>query len=207
MAEKQVNARLIVRKDTDINLKAANPVLLNGEEILVVYDDGTIGKQIGDGVTPYNGLSVTKYRAETDRDGNVITSTYATKTEVSGHVTKEELYTQTITTVLYNGLPYVTKQITNEGRSIVSTDDLGRTLTETFNDDLTECTVVFTDSDGVVLGSLVKTISEDGTTFTILSEDIYLPTPAGDAITIGNIDQALDSILTIQNTLIGGESS
>ena len=56
MAQKNLNARISWRRDTDTNWISANPVLLNGEIIIVDTDDGNIRFKIGDGVKTYTQL-------------------------------------------------------------------------------------------------------------------------------------------------------
>ena len=60
MANKILNTRVISRRDSSSNWASSNPVLLNGERILVdFYDSGTYRysrEKIGDGVKAYNQL-------------------------------------------------------------------------------------------------------------------------------------------------------
>ena len=142
--EKILNTRHKTKKDTQANWESANPVLLDGEEILVVCSDGEIRKKIGDGTSTYSALPFSTF----------------------GLVTKDELdYIAGIDVkrILMYGLVYDTKTISEDGTVIVSTDSDGLTLTETFSNDFNTRTSVLTDSSGPVLGRLVKTTSSDGT--------------------------------------------
>lgn len=57
MANKELNARIIHKRDTAENWSANNPVLLNGEFVIVDTDDGKTRLKIGDGTNDYNSLS------------------------------------------------------------------------------------------------------------------------------------------------------
>lgn len=52
---KTINSRVKHKKDTQSNWQAKNPVLLNGEIVLVECTDG-IRMKIGDGATNYSSL-------------------------------------------------------------------------------------------------------------------------------------------------------
>ena len=56
MATNSINARIKNKRDTASNFESNNPILLNGERVIV--DDATEGLKIkiGDGVTPYSQL-------------------------------------------------------------------------------------------------------------------------------------------------------
>ena len=51
MATKKLDSRIQNKYDTEQNWTTNNPVLLNGELIIVSKEDGTIGFKVGDGVT------------------------------------------------------------------------------------------------------------------------------------------------------------
>ena len=53
---KDVPIRIKQKKDTEANWEAINPILLDGEMILVVTDEGDIRTKIGDGYTFYSEL-------------------------------------------------------------------------------------------------------------------------------------------------------
>lgn len=55
MAEKFINARVQTRRDTLANWENENPVLLNGETVIVDTDDG-LRRKVGDGQTPFADL-------------------------------------------------------------------------------------------------------------------------------------------------------
>ena len=59
MSNKVINARVKQKRDTDSNWQSKNPVLLNGEIILVDMSDGELRAKIGDGTSAYNLLSFT----------------------------------------------------------------------------------------------------------------------------------------------------
>lgn len=92
---KTVKAHLKCRHDTAANWTAKNPVLIDGE--LGVETDTTFFK-IGDGATAWTSLKYvtsksavyadTATKATQDASGNVITTTYATKSELNNKQTK-----------------------------------------------------------------------------------------------------------------------
>lgn len=47
------------KKDTSVNWETLNPILLDGEIILVACEEGEIRLKVGDGVTPYTELPFT----------------------------------------------------------------------------------------------------------------------------------------------------
>lgn len=53
---KILNTRLCQSKDTITNWETVNPVLLNGERVFVVFEDGEIKEKIGDGIKHFNDL-------------------------------------------------------------------------------------------------------------------------------------------------------
>lgn len=53
---KTLGARIKHKKDTNANWGTNNPVLLNGEIVLVVMDSGEIRMKVGDGSTRYSAL-------------------------------------------------------------------------------------------------------------------------------------------------------
>ncbi len=56
MAAKEYNARVLHKRDTDENLSAANPVLLDGEIVVVSMSDGKRRTKTGDGIKTYSQL-------------------------------------------------------------------------------------------------------------------------------------------------------
>ena len=54
--EKTFKARLKLKRDTSANWTSKNPVLLNGEMILVDTADGELRTKIGDGTKTYTQL-------------------------------------------------------------------------------------------------------------------------------------------------------
>lgn len=57
MTTKKLDSRIQNKYDTEQNWTTNNPVLLNGELIIVSKEDGTIGFKVGDGVKKYSELS------------------------------------------------------------------------------------------------------------------------------------------------------
>lgn len=57
MTTKKLDGRIQNKYDTEQNWTTNNPVLLNGELIIVSKEDGTIGFKVGDGVKKYSELS------------------------------------------------------------------------------------------------------------------------------------------------------
>lgn len=51
-----INTRVKNKRDTNINLELANPIILNGEIVIVDHETEGIKLKIGDGITPYNSL-------------------------------------------------------------------------------------------------------------------------------------------------------
>lgn len=56
------------------------------------------------------------------------------------------------------------KKFSDDGRITTATNSDGFTLTKTFNDDFSVCTLIIEDSEGAILGKSVKTFSPDGNT-------------------------------------------
>ena len=54
MSSKTINARIKQKRDTDSNWQSKNPIILDGEIILVDMSDGELRAKIGDGTTRYN---------------------------------------------------------------------------------------------------------------------------------------------------------
>lgn len=61
MATKEFNSQIKTRKDTDANWTSANPVLLDGERILVVMTCGKVREKIGNGTSTYTQLPFVDY--------------------------------------------------------------------------------------------------------------------------------------------------
>lgn len=98
MADKTINVKIKEAYDTEANQKSKNPVLLKGQ-MAISSDVNKI--TVGDGVKkqsqiPYmnanNSDSATK--ATKDGSGNVITTTYATKTELGNKADKSHTHTK-----------------------------------------------------------------------------------------------------------------
>lgn len=56
---KNINARIALKRDTDVNWTNYNPVLLNGELILVDIAEDQLRAKIGDGIKTYTQLPFT----------------------------------------------------------------------------------------------------------------------------------------------------
>lgn len=59
MAVKNINTRIKNKRDTATNWEYYNPVLLNGEVVIVDTSAGEVREKIGDGVSRYNQLPFT----------------------------------------------------------------------------------------------------------------------------------------------------
>ena len=59
MAQKIINARAKNKRDTSANWTANDPVLLDGEIIIVDTADGEVREKIGDGIKTYTQLPFT----------------------------------------------------------------------------------------------------------------------------------------------------
>ena len=100
MADKTLNVKIKEAYDTEANQKTNNPVLLKGQ--LAISSD--VGKaKVGNGTSTWQQLSYMNaqnaIKATQDASGNVITTTYATKTELSkksdsGHTHDDRYYTE-----------------------------------------------------------------------------------------------------------------
>lgn len=96
MADKIINVKIKEAYDTDANQKTKNPVLLKGQ---MAISSDTRKAKVGDGThaqlnLPYMNAqhSDSATKATQDASGNVITSTYATKTELSGKADKSHTH-------------------------------------------------------------------------------------------------------------------
>ena len=101
MADKIINVKIKEAYDTEANQKTKNPVLLKGQ--MAISSDKRKAK-VGDGTSTQQNLSYmnaesansasTATKATQDASGNVITSTYATKTELGGKADKSHTHTK-----------------------------------------------------------------------------------------------------------------
>lgn len=99
MADKTINVKIKEAYDTEANQKTKNPVLLKGQ--MAISSDKKKSK-VGDGTSTQQNLSYmnaesansasTATKATQDASGNVITSTYATKTELGGKADKNHTH-------------------------------------------------------------------------------------------------------------------
>lgn len=53
---KEVQVRIMQKKDTAVNWSTANPVILNGEQIFVETPEGDTRTKVGNGTSRYNDL-------------------------------------------------------------------------------------------------------------------------------------------------------
>lgn len=67
----EFEARVRNKRDTSANWTAADPVLLDGEEIIVYTDSGEVRKKIGDGVHRYTQLPFMDEKLRAMIDGKV----------------------------------------------------------------------------------------------------------------------------------------
>jgi len=77
--EKEYNARVRNKRDTEANWTANNPVLLDGEIVLVDMAAGGIRTKIGDGEKAFNDLDYSDLELRTLID-NCATKEYVTET-------------------------------------------------------------------------------------------------------------------------------
>lgn len=101
MADKTINVKIKEAYDTEANQKTKNPVLLKGQ--MAISSDKRKAK-VGDGTSTQQNLSYmnaesansasTATKATQDASGNVITSTYATKTELGNKADKNHTHTK-----------------------------------------------------------------------------------------------------------------
>lgn len=99
MADKTINVKIKEAYDTEANQKSKNPVLLKGQ--MAISSDKRKAK-VGDGTSTQQNLSYmnaesansasTATKATQDASGNVITSTYATKTELGNKADKSHTH-------------------------------------------------------------------------------------------------------------------
>ena len=99
---KTINTRLQLKKDTSANWETNNPILLNGEKILVVTNAGDVREKIGDGSKTYTQLPFTDEPLRTlisgkvDKvDGKVLSTndfTTAEKNKLAGIADKANKY-------------------------------------------------------------------------------------------------------------------
>lgn len=86
----QINARVRHKRDTSSNWTTSNPVLLDGELIIVDTDSGEVRFKIGDGVKTYTQLP---FQDEVVREiiSNHTTDISGLETSVSNKVDKEDV--------------------------------------------------------------------------------------------------------------------
>lgn len=117
MADKQFNARIRWKRDTSANWTTNNPVLLNGEIIIVDTDSGEMRFKIGDGVKTYTQLPF-----EDEAVRNLINNTFEAALPKSGGTMTGTL---TLSADPTNDLDAATKQYVDS-----STPDVATTTTD-----------------------------------------------------------------------------
>lgn len=70
MATKTVNTRIRNKRDTHLNWEVNNPVILNGEIIIVDHETQGIKLKIGDGATQYSSLQNYMFVPNVTTDNN-----------------------------------------------------------------------------------------------------------------------------------------
>lgn len=153
MADKQFNARIRWKRDTSANWTSNNPVLLNGEIIIVDTDSGEMRFKIGDGVKTYTQLpfedevvrnlinintsAITKLNGDDTTEGSVAKAIADAKSIIDANIDAVEVKAdaaQTSVDNLTNTVAYINKEdnenIENIAASSVIIDSaLSRTST------------------------------------------------------------------------------
>lgn len=100
MAINYINARIKNKRDTASNFESNNPILLNGEIVVIDDDTGNLRLKIGDGVNTYSSLPVFNLVPDigTDNNGKVLSI-------VDGNITWSQSYNiKSITQSEYDAL-------------------------------------------------------------------------------------------------------
>ena len=156
---KQLNARVTTKKDTQANWESANPILLDGEEILVVCSDGATRRKVGDGSSKYSLLPFADYGLvpkERTINGKSLSEDIVLTADDIG--LNDEIDVEKI---LFYGFPYSTKTFSDDWTIITSVNSNGLTLIKTFSDDFLACMSVLKDSKENILGYMIKEFSDD----------------------------------------------
>ena len=129
MADKQFNARIRWKRDTSANWTSNNPVLLNGEIIIVDTDSGEMRFKIGDGVKTYTQLpfedevvrnlinintsAITKLNGDDTTEGSVAKAIADAKSIIDADIDAVEVKAdaaQTSVDNLANTVAYINKE-------------------------------------------------------------------------------------------------
>lgn len=129
MADKQFNARIRWKRDTSANWTSNNPVLLNGEIIIVDTDSGEMRFKIGDGVKTYTQLpfedevvrnlinintsAITKLNGDNTTEGSVAKAIADTKSIIDADIDAVEVKAdaaQTSVDNLADTVAYINKE-------------------------------------------------------------------------------------------------
>lgn len=78
----------------------------------------------------------------------------------------KQLSREEIARILQNGFAGGTKEISDDGTAILSTDADGRTLIKTFTDNFSKLTTELRDTKGTTVATLIKTFDPDGKSVT-----------------------------------------
>lgn len=136
MANGQIYSRIKLKRDTSANWTSANPIILNGEIILVDTQEGELRAKIGDGTKTYTQLP---FSDEILRSLLTQHNTSPTAHENMGWVNTEEGSLGEVEDFGVNadslgGVPAGNYALKTDLTGFVSTDDLANYVTsETFN--------------------------------------------------------------------------
>ena len=211
MAEKVLEARIRLKKDTASNWETANPVLLNGEQIIVVTAAGETRYKVGDGTKTYTQLPFTDepLRSLVSEKSAVSFSPTLTEGEEIGKIT----INGTQTTIfgpeggeiygIHDGAGNVTI-VNGDGADLVTTitpEMIGAATANHTHDSFTGATSSSDGTSGFVpapsLGDQSKFLRGDGTWVTVSGSG------SGGTVTI-DVDGALSSTSEnpVQNKVI-----
>lgn len=147
------NVRIKNKRDTDANWTSKNPVLLDGEIILVRDSNGTTRMKIGDGVSKYNQLSYKVF----DTVALPIYDNYTlTKNNIKNVILSTGAFIVTVPNIEVNAT-FVIKSITSNNSTTIVRPS-GVTIEGSFND--------------IVLnnGEFIEIIQYSDTGYAIISE-------------------------------------
>ena len=132
----------------------------NSQKAIVLAWFDHMKDQLSEDAAVHLQLQIDELNAKVDTDKVELQANMdADKTELQTNIDKAE-----IEQVLMIGFSNGEKSFSEDGTVMTSTDSNGRTLVKTFTDEFATCTTVLTDSEGIILGQLVKNFSADGLT-------------------------------------------
>lgn len=92
--EKTINTRIKLKRDEESEWDLRNPIILNGEVVLVDGDDGRLRAKIGDGTSTYSALGfidhihvITEENKDEDIPTNAIMIIDTTEADLTGSIT------------------------------------------------------------------------------------------------------------------------